>query len=169
MNELSRVVDTDDLPAGGRAVAVLASSAERSAIARRLELLTLATLQAELTVEERPGSAGLLLAVTGTGHAVLDQACSVTLEPVPADLTFPIERLFGRHAEPEIDELDVDPLALDVEPLGDAPLDLGEVLVEELALALEPYPRHPTADAVLATLQDQEPLAGPFAILKGRA
>ena len=56
--------------------------------------------------------------------------------------------------------------ALDTLPIENGAIDLGEAAAETLALALDPFPRSPGADAALAeagVLGESE--AGPFAAL----
>ena len=54
------------------------------------------------------------------------------------------DRLFSREVPVEAEgEVEIDPEAEVPEPLADDQLDLGEVLAEELSLALDPYPRSP--------------------------
>ena len=52
------------------------------------------------------------------------------------------------------------------EPVFGDQLDLGEILAEELSLALDPYPRAPDADQRLAEFSgDGNDAAGPFEAL----
>lgn len=91
--------------------------------------------------------------VTGTVFAALTQACVVTLDPVPQVIEEPFERSFepGAAATGLDDSLDV---LIDIdeedppEPLGTG-IDVAAVVMETLALALDPYPR--TSDAVFTT------------------
>jgi hypothetical protein len=64
-------------------------------------------------------------------------------------------------------EIEIDPDVDVPEPLGEDGLDLGEVAAEEMAVALDPYPRAPDADAVLAEVAARaaEEDRGPFAVL----
>ena len=51
-------------------------------------------------------------------------------------------------------------------PLEHDRVDLGEVAVQTLSLALDPFPRHPDADRILAEKGVlSEEAAGPFAML----
>ena len=63
------------------------------------------------------------------------------------------DRLFSRDAAAATEgEVEIDPEAEVPEPLVGGRLDLGEILAEELSLALDPYPRSPEADRLLAEL-----------------
>src|SRR3546814_4087798 len=80
----SRIVTPDRLGAPKRVESFEASPAERAAVARRLELLAVDRLAAELTVTN---VGGRLFRVEGPWEAAVQQACVVTLEPVPGELT----------------------------------------------------------------------------------
>ena len=154
--ELSRPCAVDRLPAGGLAFAVEATAAERQALARRFDLASLDRLEAEGRVEVADGG---LVEVAGRLRAALSQRCVVTFEPVPAQVDAEFRRLFAREDDGEHDgpspargprEVEIDPEAEEPEPLAGDVLDLGELVAEELAVSLDPYPRSPEAGAVLA-------------------
>ena len=84
------------------------------------------------------------------------QTCVVSLE----DFTATVEEHFAVRCVPDGAESDnADPEALDEIPYADGTLDLGEAAAEQLALALDPYPRAP--DAVLPEWRTK-PEAQPF-------
>jgi len=166
--EFSRPCAVERLPAGGMAFDLEASPAERVALARRFDLAGLDRLTAKGRVELAPGG---LFEVRGRLQAELSQRCVVTLEPVPASVDTEFRRLFTREALPPDAvggvEVEID-LDADVpEPLAEDGLDLGEVAAEEMAVVLDPYPRSPNADAVLAEIAARaaEEDRGPFAVL----
>ncbi len=135
-------------------------------IAAYLELEALKQLNA--TVElVRWGHKGILL----TGHFIADvtQSCVVTLEPVDGHVEGDFERRFlppagHKHATSETHEVSVDPDGEDPPEVLGREIDIGEILVEELSLALDPYPRKagveftPEKDTVVKS-------ANPFAVL----
>ena len=90
--------------------------------------------------------------------ATVVQDCVVTLEPVTTRIDEPVARryLVG-YEEPDAGEAEVP--EDDVEPLPQA-LDLAEVMVEALALALPPYPR--AAGVELGELVVTEPGSEPM-------
>ncbi|WP_323042657.1 DUF177 domain-containing protein [Gemmobacter sp.] len=105
-----------------------------------------------------------------------DQACVVTLAPVPFVLEVPVDRLYvAGMIDPEGDEVEM-PEDDSREPLPET-VDLEAVMAEALALALPDYPRAPGAElgqAVFAEpgtapLTDEalRPFAG-LAALKGK-
>lgn len=118
---------------------------EREALARRLGLLALDRLEAEVTA--KPLANGRLVRVEGRLSADLVQECVVSLAPVPAQLAETFTAFFGEEeasADPS-DEVDV-PFDADLpEPIEDGTVDLGELVAQHLSLALDPYPRAPGA------------------------
>lgn len=102
-----------------------------------------------------------------TLRATVVQDCVVTLAPVVTRIDEELERCYlAGLPEPEGGEHEMGDE--DVEPLP-AALDLGEVMLEALALALPPFPRADGAELgeVVATAPGAEPLteerARPFA------
>jgi len=164
--EFSRPVALDRVPADGMSVSLEASADERRSLARRFDLVSLERLVGEVRLERADGGGGLIH-VTGRLQARLAQRCVVTLDPVDAEIDAEFQRLFARDLPSEAaGEVEVDPEAELPEPVPPGGLDLGEILAEELALALDPYPRSPQADARLQELGGQDAgTGGPFARL----
>jgi hypothetical protein len=121
---------------------VAAEPAECQALARRFGLLSLDKLTA--TVELRR-QAGEVIHIGGHLLADVVQSCVVTLAPVPAHIESDFELSYGGKAA-EGEAGDMDPAGLDApEPLVDGWIDLGEAVAQQLAIALDPYPRAPGA------------------------
>jgi uncharacterized metal-binding protein YceD (DUF177 family) len=151
--EFSRLLRLRHLPAtGGRAFALEATPGECRAVARRLELVSLTVLRFQGRIEKGPRD-GVLI-VRGTLEADATQRCVVTLEPVPARLEVPIERYFVIGAPDPGSEIVVSPDDEEPEPIAGELLDFGEIAVEELSLALDPYPHAADAPAVLRSYND---------------
>lgn len=167
--EFSREIEVARVPVGGRPFAIAAEPSERVALARRLGLERLDRLRAEGTVARAPGEP--LLTLTGRLEAEVTQLCVVTLEPVPSRLEVELHRVFALGQGPQEEEIVVDPLREEPEPLEGDVLDLGEIVAEELALALDPYPRAPgagLADVGPDVAEENEPaVTTPFAIGRG--
>ena len=137
--ELFRPVLLSQVPAAGRDLEVRATPDECLALAGRLGIETLRDLTAALRL--KPEQDGPVL-VTGRLQARLAQLCVVSLEPVAQRVETTIAwRLLppGRAASDTPDD------SVDEIETTNGPVDLGELLAEELALALDPYPRHPNA------------------------
>ena len=132
-----------------------ATQAERHAVARRLGLVALDRLAAELRL--RRVESGEAIAVAGHIEAEATQSCVVSLQPVQSRISEDFTALYtvapdggeepDAEATVEVDALGEDP----PEALGPEGLDLGEAVVLQLALALEPYPRRD--DASLESLE----------------
>lgn len=136
--EFSRPVALGLVGPDGRRETLEADDAERAALARRLGIPGVERLRAELRLRPEPGGAVL---VEGKLSAAVVQSCVVTLEPVAQhieeDVLF---RLLPAGQEPGEGPDEVDEIATES---GTA--DLGEAIAEQLALALDPYPRAPGA------------------------
>jgi len=163
-SEFSRPVTLAEA-AQGRTVALNADEAARTAIAVRLGLVALDRLV--VTADVRTVAGGI--AVKGMIEADLVQSCAATDLPVPARLNEPFDLRFLRDAEPaavEDEEIEISDADCDILPLEGEHVDVGEVAVQTLSLALDPFPRHPNADRILAengVLSEEQ--AGPFAAL----
>jgi uncharacterized metal-binding protein YceD (DUF177 family) len=155
--ELHRPIAVERIGPSGLDVIVEASAAECAALARRMDVPAVLSLTCRFHLDR--DTAGTLLA-HGNLMARLVRTCVVSLE----DFTTTVEERFAVRCVPGEEESDdVDPSAPDEIVYGDGTVDLGEAAAEQLALALDPYPRAP--DAVLPDIPD-EPEVQPFATLE---
>lgn len=137
--ELSRAVTLEPWPGEPIEVAFGTTAAEREALARRLDLPAVHALEARCRLD--PLTRAGVLIVSGEVDAEVVQECVVSLEPVVQRVHAPFERHLARQgALPPPEALLHDPEAIETEALEGPGLDLGELVVEELALALDPYP-----------------------------
>jgi uncharacterized metal-binding protein YceD (DUF177 family) len=147
--EFSRPLPADSVGPQPLLRRIEAGPAERAALAKRFELLALDRLEASLELSREKGEVIRL-----QGHFIADvvQSCVVTLGPVPAHLDAGFEMNFSASAvEPAV--ADLDPLAEEEpEPIPAGVIDLGEAVAQQLAIALDPYPRAPGAS--LETLEE---------------
>lgn len=155
--EFLRPLAVADIETGApETVRIEADAAECAAIAARLGILSVGSFAAELFVQhELSGD----INVFGTLKAEAEQACVVTLDPVREQVEAQISQRYTAREDAEEEEGE-DPL----EPIAEGEIELGEMLVQNLALALDPYPRAP--DAAFEAVDDDagEP-SGPFAAL----
>ncbi|SDU06359.1 DUF177 domain-containing protein [Stappia sp. ES.058] len=89
------------------------------------------------------------VAVDGHLRARAIQPCVVTLAPVEQEMDETFSRRFDPHAarQEETAEIDVEAFSEDPpDPLAGRDLDLGAVVCEQFALALELYPRAAEAE-----------------------
>lgn len=134
-SEFSHIVVPSHVPAAGSAFVLEPTADQRAALAERFGLVSLEAFQAELRLVPVPGGAAVLR-LTGTIRARVVQRCVATLAPVEAAIEAPVD-ITLRPAEQLTGEVDYDQ---DVEPFRDDKVDIGEIVVEELALTLDPYP-----------------------------
>lgn len=140
----SRRLSVTDLRAGPAQHTGTASEIEREAVRARFGLVAVDALS--WTVQSEPWRAGVRL--SGRIEAAVTQECVVTLDPVPATIGeefergfLPMDRLYGEEKPGAEYEIVTDSELGEVpEPLTD-PLDLMDVIAEELGIALDPYPR----------------------------
>jgi uncharacterized metal-binding protein YceD (DUF177 family) len=138
--EFSRRVELARLGAHEAAHSISAESAEREALARRFDLLSLDRLGAEVRLQRIGGG---LVRLSGRLSAEVVQACVVSLEPVASALEEDFAMLYGPTQPGKSVMVD---LETDVaEPFDGDAIDIGEAVAQQLALALDPYPRAPGA------------------------
>jgi hypothetical protein len=159
--ELSRPLPLDRLGRAGVTVEVTADAAELAAIAVRLGIPAVTALTCRFHLSRASDDPSIIVAEADL-DAVVVQTCVVTLEPFEAPLREPFRLRFVPAGQESLDD---DPESDDEVPYEGAALDLGEAAVEQIALALDPFPRRP--DAILPDL-GPEPAAGPFAALAAR-
>lgn len=170
--EFSRTVSIDELSTGELQRHLSASQQELVALAERFGLAGLTGLEADahLRAEEQ---GKIRVKVTFTADVL--QSCVVTLEPVSARLNEEFEVVFA----PETGDagLDRDEIVIDVtetdppEPLIGDSVDIGELVAQHLALAIDPYPRKAGVDwrpdEATEPADDDGQAESPFAVLAG--
>jgi uncharacterized metal-binding protein YceD (DUF177 family) len=181
MNEFERPFALDSLRDRAVRQKIAAEQQERSALAARSGILGIDRLEGDLTL--RRVRAGRAVRVEGRLRADVTQACVVSLAPVAqaVDTEFAVVFVPAEDLKPipvdETGEVDVAALAAEEdleEALPDGPLDLGELLAQELAVALDPYPRaaganfRPVWGDDVAAEAPPEGKVRPFADLKAR-
>ncbi len=155
---LTRPVSLADLRAESRSHDGTASPGECAALAARFGLPSVGALS--WRIESVPWRSGVRL--SGHIRATVVQECVVTLDPVPAEIDEPFDRGFLPFADLYDDdkpgaeyEITEDRDLGDVpEPLTD-PLDIGEIVAEELGVALDPYPRSEEAQETVYSAQPE--------------
>jgi uncharacterized metal-binding protein YceD (DUF177 family) len=159
--ELSRPVPADSIGAQRQTRRIEAGRDEREGLARRFALLALDRLEAEIELY-RGGDDVIRLHGRMIADAV--QSCVVSLAPVPAHLDVAFDATYSAEATGAA-EAEVDPLGEDPpEPIAEGVIDLGEAVAQQLAVALDPYPRAPgTAASAAAGAETERP--SPFAAL----
>ena len=167
-NEFSRPISAASLSAGGTRLEIEATPAERERLARRLNVLSVDSLRADLCVFSY--NSGIIIKLSGKFVANLVQACVITLEPVKAHIEATVERIYSvEEKADDATEIDVAPDdAEPLEPLIGGVFDAGEAVTEQLALELNPFPRSPNAEFMgyaSGGSDDKTGQAHPFAVL----
>jgi uncharacterized metal-binding protein YceD (DUF177 family) len=153
--------------------ALCADEAARRRIAKALGLESLDRLEAELRVASWLDG----VEISGRWSARVGQICGVTLEPFASDLQGEIHLRAVPEGSPALSGPDEAGGELDLDPEADDPpdmlesdrVDLAAYVVEDLALAIDPFPRKP---GVAFEAPEQPGELSPFAVLaklKGRA
>ena len=148
----------------GLRVELSANDEDCAAIARRLGLVSLDRLEAHAMLSrdgERVHAEGRVL-------AALAQSCVVTGDPVACciDEPFALDFLPEPSGIRPDEEIELGAQDCDIVFHDGATIDLGDAVVDSLALALDPYPRSAGAEAALKEAGVMSPEeAGPFAAL----
>ncbi|WP_375451755.1 DUF177 domain-containing protein [uncultured Devosia sp.] len=158
----------DRLPSAGRELDVAPDAEALVAIADILKVTAVSSFRAKLTAVKLRGG----IRVQGRLNAQIVQPSVVTFEPVIQDIDEPVDRLFVQGSDrPHNPTLGAE-IFVDLED-EDFPdhvegneVDLSALLMETLALAIDPYPR--LADESLAALgiESADKDDGPFSGLK---
>jgi uncharacterized metal-binding protein YceD (DUF177 family) len=155
--ELHRPLPLDRIGPKGLDITVEATPAECAALAERMRLPAVLALSCafHLTRESRD-----TVLARGVLRARVTQTCVVSL----VDFDAPLEEIFQIRFVPSGQESDdIDPDSDDEIPFEGNQIDLGESAAEQLALALDPYPRMPGVE--MPDTED-DPDAHPFAALR---
>jgi uncharacterized metal-binding protein YceD (DUF177 family) len=145
----------------GASFDVEAKAQELEPVARRMGLERLCSLRCHFELQRDGGGA---VRARGTLRALVVHMCVVTLEPFEAEVAEDFALRFVPDGQ-ESQEIDVE--AEDEIPYSGGTIDLGEAACEQLALALDPFPRKP--GATWGDMTEQEEVAsGPLAALRAR-
>lgn len=150
--EWSVLVDAQTVTSTPQKTRIAASEEERKALCTRLGLNNISSLSADVTLHREKGS---VIHVNGLMKASVMQVCSVTTDPVQTQIEETFEGWFadqdrivmlakarherlGRMTDSEIPILDE---SEDPEPLVNGMIDIGELVVQHLSLAVDAFPR----------------------------
>lgn len=157
----------DSMPAAGRDLDITVEREAREAIAAQLKVTAVERLQVKLRAVRFRGG----IRVTGQLRALVTQPSVVSLEPVTEDIEEPVDRIFlpggeKAYAGKADAEVFVD---LEGDDLPDHfegnEADLSDLIVETLALSIDPYPRlEGESVGIAGNVEDEDD--SPFAGLK---
>jgi hypothetical protein len=158
--DFREVLAVDSIPPEGWRGVIEAPQDALAAIAMRIGAPKLLHLRGEFEVT--PVARAVRL--SGVVDAALERVCVASLETIDEVVHEPFEITFsGETEDGDIVELDLTEDA--PEPLEDGRIDLAETLVQQLVLAMAPYPRKAGAASLADEYGGSEP-ASPFEILK---
>jgi uncharacterized metal-binding protein YceD (DUF177 family) len=151
---------------GGKPVTgeIVATERERQALAEVLELVSVDALVARFKVRIAGRNRFHL---SGDVRGAVTQSCIVSGRPVAGTIDEAFHVDVWPADEIGTEEETLDPFSADPpEPLVNDEIDIGSVVYQTFAVALDPYPRHPDAkDGVdVATVEERPP--SPFAALE---
>ena len=163
MSVFTHTLALADLDRGPVTLRLTATPDELPGIAARLGVPAIHALKTELKIHRKNGR----VLVHGAFDATVEQVCVVSLDPFTATLDGEIDEEFLLTDEPDSLEIDLDPDGIEAEPLAGDTLDISDLVVQNVSLALDPHPRAAGAD--LSDLEyDERQLgapASPFAAL----
>ena len=161
------IVRIDRLPATGRDLKVVLDEPTRAALAEMLKLTAVVSFTATLTIAPLRGG------IRAQGQLVADivQPSVVTFEPVDQHVDEIVDRVFlpeaHGHKPTPGSEVFIDLDDDDFPDHIDGPeVDLSDLLIETLALAIDPYPRRPGESLDSLGIDVAGAPAGPFAALE---
>jgi uncharacterized metal-binding protein YceD (DUF177 family) len=145
---------------------IAASEAERTALARRFDLVALDRLTATVELVRQDKDRFVLRAVF---EAEFVQSCVVTLDPVGGAASEAFTLVYG---PPEAEEAMNGTVEDDVafEPIVGTVIDVGEAVAQQVALALPSFPRIPGAsvETEAPSAHDTRPLGAALSRLVER-
>lgn len=178
-------IDADSVPATGRTLHIQAAAENLDAIAERVGVINIKSVEASIHLQ--PQNGGHVLYISGHVKADIVQECITTLEPIDSHVEDDFEAWYADHdrALPfsrvkhqikiteEGEEIQMLEEKDDPEPLINGQVDLGEVVIQFLSLAIDPYPRTtdmPSIDHAILTPEDSKTTTAlrpnPFSALK---
>jgi len=142
-NELSRPVAVADLGNLEFEMDILPSEKELLAVGARLKVDSLDIFGAKVFLKLLPSGE---VRLNATFKARVSQICSITLQPVENEISSEFTTTYAHdadedwgHDEEEFADMDTD--IEPPEPIVDGKIDIGEAIVEQLALEIDPFPR----------------------------
>jgi len=141
--EFSHIVQLSEL--GGRPLEIdlIANPQELAALKKRLIVEDIESFKAHVSLILLKNSD---VNMTASFSAQVRQSCGVTLKPIVSEINYEFSityRTIVEEEDEEEDEVfeDFENFVEPPDPLIDEKIDVGEALVEQLALEIDPFPR----------------------------
>lgn len=158
MSSLAFTVNTETLTFGSHDFYLSANLVERKEIAKRLNLISVEKVEAELQLEKEER-----MLLSGKIIADVTQQCVRTLVPFSQHLEVKVHEVFFSKTHEYTEDLNEELMEV-AELLEGTHLDLGEVVIQLLSLSLDPYPVAPGSKPL--EYHDENGSSSPFDILK---
>ena len=143
--EFSFPVNLGELPSAGKRFQLKAGEDECERIAQRLGVIAVRECEGEIHVR----STKSVINVSGSLQALLMRECVSSLEEMDEAVADSFELQFFR-SEQALEAIEDEEEAEFAEVHEGDTFDLGELLVQQLSLAMDPFPRKPGATSLAA-------------------
>jgi uncharacterized metal-binding protein YceD (DUF177 family) len=124
-------------------MAIDVTKSECKKLAEAFESIVFRSLRVSLRLVSL--DAGVTIRLSGLLEAELVQTCVVSLEPVTSRIEATLERIYSAQEKPD-DGRDIT-IELDsdepFEPFSGGSINVGQAILEQLALEIDPFPRAP--------------------------
>ena len=141
--EMHRPVPIEGIGQAGFEHRIEANASDLAAVAKRLDIPAVGSLLAGFRLRRASGSAPGVITAEGRLEARVTRVCVISLDEFETEVKLDFRVRFVPAA---LESEDIDFEADDEIPYDGGEIDLGEAAVQELALALDPYPRKPGAE-----------------------
>jgi uncharacterized metal-binding protein YceD (DUF177 family) len=141
--EIHRPVAIEKIGQAGFEQRIEANASELAVVAKRLDIPAVGALVGGFRLRRASGSAPGVIVAEGRLEARVTRVCVISLDEFETEVKLDFRVRFVPSA---LQSEDIDFEADDEIPYEGGEIDLGEAAVQELALALDPYPRKPGAE-----------------------
>ena len=158
--EFSKEVELSALPPTGKIYKLVVSEDIYPQIARRLGVVSVANCSGEIHLKANKA----VITVKGTVRAFLVRECVSSLEVMDETIDDSFEVEYMRHETRSEKAGQADELNLTESHLGGV-LDVGELLIQQVSLAMAPFPRKEGAASLVGEYGTEASIS-PFAVLQ---
>lgn len=135
--EFSRIIKLEDIRQKPLVKDIEADETERAALAKRFGLEAVDVFQAKVTLQWKDAQH---LELTANFHATVQQMCVRTHTKIVQKLKGHVEEVFTTDPlSLQEEEMDLEALMSEPEPLEGDEIDIGEIMAQHLSLNLNPY------------------------------
>ncbi len=159
-NEFSREVDLTSLPPSGKVFRMTLSQENCISVAKRLRVIALKSCAGEIELTQKKST----ICAVGSVKAELIRECVSSLEEMDESISESFEIEFLRDDSVRDANEDIEEWGLPEIHKGNI-FDVGELLIQQVSLAMASFPRKDGATS-LAAEYGVEPEVSPFAVLQ---